>query len=123
MAEKDYLQEAYDGRDEPPVTTTDAHRRTDWYLITMSMWTALGVLEVALGLRFLLKLIGVNPASGFAVFIYGLTWLFTLPFAGLVSNWVSDQMIFEVTTLIAIGVYWLFAWIVIRALRKYAAAG
>jgi YGGT family len=123
MATNQDLQEAYDSRDEQPAAVpTYAYRRTDWYLITMSMWTALGVLEVALGLRFFLKLLGANPNSGFAFFIYGLTWIFTVPFAGLIPNWVSDQVVLEVTTLVAMGVYWLFAWIVIRALRKYAAA-
>jgi hypothetical protein len=116
------LQEAYDVRDEPPVTQVYVEKRTDWYLITMSMWTVLGILEVFLGLRFFLKLLGANPSSGFASFVYGLTWLFTIPFAGLIPNWVADQTILEVTTLIAMGVYWLFAWVAIRALRKYAAA-
>ena len=117
----DYFQEVYDARDDPPVKATSAYRRTDWYLITMSMWTALGVLESALALRFFLKLVGANPFSGFTIFIYAVTWLFTLPFAGMLPNGVSGPQTFEVTTLIAMGVYWLFVWITIRALRKYAA--
>jgi YggT family protein len=117
----DYFQEVYEAHVEPPAKTS-YYRRTDWYLITMSMWTALGVLETTLGLRFFLKLLGANPANGFAMFIYGITWLFTLPFAGILPNWVSDPRVFEVTTLLAMGVYWLFVWIAIRALRKYAAA-
>ena len=122
MAGNDGLQEPYDVRDEPPAAPAPTYGRTNWYLITMSMWTALGVLEVVLALRFVLKLLGANPASGFGLFIYGLTWLFTLPFAGLIPNWVSDQSILEVTTLFAMVVYWLFVWLAIRALRKYAAA-
>lgn len=122
MAGNQYLQEAYDVREEPPVTEIYVRRRPDWYLVTLSMWTLLGVLEIALGLRFILRLLGANPNSGFAVLIYGLTWLFTVPFGGLVPNWVSGQTVLEVTTLIAMGVYWLFVWVVIRAIRKYAAA-
>src|SRR6185503_8041148 len=122
MSGNDYFPEVYDARDDSPVATPQAYRRTDWYLITMSMWTALGVLEVVLGLRFFLKLVSANPFSAFAVFIYGVTWLFTLPFASLLPNAVTGQRIFEVTTLIAMAVYWLFVWMAIRALRKYAAA-
>ncbi len=120
MAGNDYIQ--YDVREEKPEPPAYAYRRPDWYLITMTMWTILGVLEVLLGLRILLKLLGANPESGFAFLIYGITWPFTVLFSGLVPNWVSGQSIFEVTTLIAVFVYWLFAWLAIRAIRKYAAA-
>jgi hypothetical protein len=119
----DYYQDVYDAPPEPKVRGAYVSRRPNWYVITMVMWSALGLLEAMLGLRFLFKLLGANPNSGFAFFIYGLTWLFTLPFAGMLPNWVSDPRVFEFTTLIAMGVYWLFTWIVIRVLRKYAAAG
>jgi len=40
----------------------------------------LGVLEVFLVLRFVLKLTGAGPSSGFVNFIYGVTGVFVLPF-------------------------------------------
>ena len=84
------------------------------YQFTRIIWTVLGILEVLLAVRFMLKLIGANPESGFAVFMYGLTGVFTAPFTGLVPNWVSGATILEVTTLIAMAIYALLFWGVVR---------
>jgi hypothetical protein len=77
-------------------------------------------LEILLGLRFLLKLIAANAESGFAVFIYGITGLFVAPFRALVGTPTSGGTILEVTTLIAMGVYALFFWVVVRVLQVAA---
>ena len=42
-----------------------------------------GILEGLLGIRFVLGLLGANPAAGFAQFIYGVTGPFMAPFVGL----------------------------------------
>lgn len=91
-----------------------AERRLGLFQFTRIIWTILGVLEVVLALRFALKLIGANADSGFAVFMYGLSGLFTAPFTGLVSTWSSGESILEVTTLIAMLVYALLFWGVVR---------
>ena len=87
-----------------------AERQLVLFQFTRIVWTILGILEVLLALRFVLKLIGANPNSGFAVFMYGLTGLFTAPFTGLVSTWVSGETVLEVTTLIAMAIYALLFW-------------
>jgi uncharacterized membrane protein len=87
-----------------------AERQMRLFQFTRIVWTILGVLEVLLALRFVLKLIGANPNSGFAVFMYGLTGLFTAPFTGLVSTWSSGETVLEVTTLIAMAIYALLFW-------------
>jgi len=94
-----------------------AERRLRSALVTQITWAILGLLEILLGLRFLLKLIAANPASGFAVFIYGITKPFIAPFALLVGTPTSGGMIFEVTTLIAMAVYALFFWGVVSVIR------
>jgi len=91
-----------------------AERQLVLFQFTRIVWTILGILEVLLGLRFMLKLIGANPDSGFAVFMYGLTGVFTAPFTGLVPNWVSGATVLEVTTLIAMVIYALLFWGVVR---------
>jgi len=91
-----------------------AERQLVLFQFTRIVWTVLGILEVLLGLRFMLKLIGANPNSGFAVFMYGLTGVFTAPFTGLVPNWVSGATVLEVTTLIAMIIYALLFWGVVR---------
>ena len=93
-----------------------AERRLGWFQATRIIWTILGLLEILLALRFLLKLIGANPNAGFAVFIYGITGVFVLPFTGLVATWFSGETILEVTTLIAMAVYALLFWVVVRVI-------
>lgn len=97
-----------------------AERRIMFSQIIRIIWTILGLLEILLGLRFLLKLIAANGQSGFGSLIYGLSGVFTAPFAGLVTTPVSGGTVLEVTTLIAMLVYALFFWIVVRAIRIVA---
>jgi YggT family protein len=94
-----------------------AERRLRSALVTQIIWAILGLLEILLGLRFLLKLIAANPNSGFAVFIYGITKPFLAPFTALVGTPTSGGTILEVTTLIAMAVYALFFWVVVRVVR------
>ena len=91
-----------------------AERRLRLALVTQIIWAILGLLEVLLGLRFVLKLIAANPDSGFAALIYGITKPFLAPFTALVGTPQSGGMILEVTTLIAMAVYALFFWGVVR---------
>ena len=91
-----------------------AERRMGLFQLTRILMTVLGVLEILLGIRFVLHLIGANAASGFAQFIYGLSGLFIAPFTGLVGTPTSGGTTLEVTTLIAMAIYALLFWIVIR---------
>ncbi len=99
---------------EQVVHDVAAERRLRSALVTQIIGAILGLLEILLGLRFLLKLIAANPNSGFAVFIYGITKPFLAPFTALVGTPTSGGTILEVTTLIAMAVYALFFWIVVR---------
>ncbi len=93
-----------------------AERRLGTFQVTRITWTILGLLEILLALRFVLKLIAANPNAGFAVFIYGITGVFVVPFTGLVATWFSGETILEVTTLMAMAVYALLAWVVVRVI-------
>jgi len=86
-------------------------------LVTQIIGVILGILEILLGLRFLLKLIAANPNSGFAVFIYGITKPLVAPFTALVGTPTSGGTILELTTLIAMAVYALLFWVVVRGVR------
>ena|SRR6185503_11228582 len=81
------------------------------------IWSILGLVEVLMGLRFILKLIGANPDSGFGTFIYGITGLFVMPFMGLTPSWEAPPAILEVSTLVAMLVYALFFWGVVYVIR------
>ena len=74
------------------------------------IWFLFGLLEALLGLRFLLKLLGANPESGFATFLYDPTGYFLIPFQNLVNNPSFNGSVIELTTIIAMPVYALIAW-------------
>lgn len=88
----------------------ERERRIFTFKATQVIWLFLGILEAFLALRFVLKLIGANPASPIAVFIYGFTDLFLFPFAGLTGTPTVGNMVLEISTMIAMAVYALLAW-------------
>lgn len=93
-----------------------AERRLVFFQITRIVWAILSLLEIVLGLRFVLKLIAANGESGFGALIYGLSGVFTAPFAGLVATPASGGNVLEVTTLIAMAVYALLFWIIVKVI-------
>jgi hypothetical protein len=108
---------------QPGYTTTEqtvrdvaSERRMKIFQATRVIWSFLALLEIMLGLRFLLKLIGANAASGFGGFVYGTTALFVAPFTGLLPYWTWGPSILEVTTLVAMAIYALLFWGIVRVL-------
>lgn len=88
----------------------DRENRRFSFKTTQWIWLVLGIVEIIIGLRILLLLIGANPASPFAAFIYNLSTLLLLPFAGLVGAPAMGGMVLEVSSIIAMLVYALLAW-------------
>lgn len=86
------------------------------YRGTQVVWYILGVLEVLLAFRFLLRLLGANPDAGFSAFIYGLSYPFTLPFSAVFGATAVSGSVFEWTTLLAMAVYWLIAFGIVKLL-------
>lgn len=84
------------------------------YRGTQIVWYILGVVEILLLFRFVLKLLGANAAAGFTNLIYSLTWPLTGPFLAVFPKGVVDGSIFEWTTLLAMLVYWLIALGIIK---------
>jgi YggT family protein len=94
-----------------------AERRQGLFQVIRIIYTILGILEILLGIRFVLSLIAANLNSGFGTFIYGITGVFVAPFNGLIGTPVSGGMTFEVTTLIAMVVYALLFWVIVRVIQ------
>jgi len=44
-----------------------------------------GVVEVLIGLRFVLRLLGANPTAGFVQMVYGVSGFFMAPFSTIFS--------------------------------------
>ncbi|HTL39824.1 MAG TPA: YggT family protein [Methylomirabilota bacterium] len=87
-------------------------------IIARIVWTVNGVLEAFLGLRFLLRLFGANPAAGFTDFVYVVTQPFVAPFTNvfrpLTQNLSSG--VWDWAPLIAIAIYSLIAWSIVQLL-------
>jgi hypothetical protein len=88
----------------------ERERRIFTFKATQLVWLLFGILEALIALRIGLKLIGANPASPFAVFIYGFTSLFLFPFTGLTGTPAAGGMVLEISSVIAMVVYALIAW-------------
>jgi hypothetical protein len=84
------------------------------YRGTQVVWYILGVIEALLVFRFVLKLLGANPAAGFTQFIYGVTYVFAQPFLSVFSRTQVRGSIFEWSTLLAMLVYWIIAVAIIK---------
>lgn len=84
------------------------------YRGTQIVWYVLGVLEVLLAFRFLLKLFAANPSAGFSAFIYGASYPFAVPFLSVFRITQVEGSVFEWTTLLAMIVYWIIAVGIIR---------
>jgi hypothetical protein len=82
------------------------------------VWYVAGVLLTLLALRFVLVLLGANPASGFTNFIYTASHPFVAPFFGVFSynNLHYGVSRFEVFTILAMLVYALVAFGLARLL-------
>ena len=74
------------------------------------IWYVLGVIEVLLAFRVFLKLLGANTYSSFTTFIYGLSSIFSQPFAGILGISSNSGMVFEWSTIIAMAVYAVLAY-------------
>jgi hypothetical protein len=84
------------------------------YRGTQIVWYILGLIEMLLLFRFVLKLLGANPDAGFSSFVYGVSYIFSAPFLTVFRVVNIDGSIFEWTTLLAMLVYWIIAWGIVK---------
>jgi hypothetical protein len=81
------------------------------------IWYVLGVIEVLLAFRIILKALGANPASGFTNLIYSLSDPLSLPFSGILRVTVAQGSVFEWSTLIAGVVYFIVAYGLVQLMQ------
>jgi YggT family protein len=102
---------------ERVVTDTAAERRNIAYTMTQVVWLLFGILMGLIGLRILLMLIGANPSSPFAGFVYGITDAFLWPFAGLTPVPSLGNLVLDIPAIIALFAYWLLAWVLVKIIK------
>lgn len=100
--------------EEHVVENVNLEYRESVYKISQIIWLLFGGLEALIGIRVILMLIGANPGNWFAAFVYQLTQLFLWPFQNLIANPSFQNMTLEVTSIIAMIVYALLGWIIVR---------
>lgn len=109
-----YDPEAGYTRRKRVVQNVNAQRKLVIARVTQLVWLLFSVLEVLIALRILLKLLAANAASGFAGFIYGLSEPFLIPFTGLFPTPQVEGAVVELSSLVALLVYGLLAFIIVR---------
>jgi hypothetical protein len=95
-------------------TEPEREQRIFTFKITQLIWLFLGILEVLIALRIVLKLIGANPESPIVALIYGFTYLFLFPFEGMTATPAAGSMVLEISSFFAMVIYALIAWAVER---------
>lgn len=86
-----------------------------------AVWYLVGFVEILLAFRFVLKLFGANPTSGFVDFVYTITGVLTAPFDnifGVTTPEAGDvESVFEPSILVAAVVYALVGWGIVKLLN------
>ena len=106
------------------VTTETKQVASSSQTIEYLIYFFFGVLEILLAFRLVLKLLGASMASAFVSFIYGLSGLFVLPFEGIfrkaVTQGIETASILEPSTIVAIIVYAVLAWGIVKLIRIFS---
>lgn len=113
--EKVVVQQSGDHvHEERVVQNVNLEYREAIYKVTQFIWLLFGGLEALIGIRVILLLIGANPANPFTVLVYQLSDLFLWPFQNIVANPAFQNHVLEITSLIAMIVYPLIGWAIVR---------
>lgn len=95
---------------DPSVQVPNYQRKKTVFRAYQVVWYILGVIEVLLAFRVLLKLLAANPASGFTQFIYGVSAPLAVPFLGVIASSTVGRSVLEWSTLLAMIVYLVVAY-------------
>ncbi|MCT7983690.1 YggT family protein [Laspinema sp. A4] len=117
--QEDYINRRIEGiqLEEEERRVAEVRRRLALSKTNQVIYYLMGALGVLLILRVVLRLLGANPANQFAGFIYALSSPFVTPFETLFTTPSFGNSAFEFNALIAIAVYGLLTWLVIRLLE------
>jgi hypothetical protein len=109
MSNENRVSEVRTSQSEP-----EREQRIFTFKASQLIWLVFGVLEVLIGLRIGLMLVGANPGSPIVAMIYGITSLFLLPFTGLINSPTIGGSVLEISSMFAMLIYALIAWVIDR---------
>jgi hypothetical protein len=81
------------------------------------VWFLVGLIDAALGFRFVFEIIGANPASGFTQVVYALSYPFAQPFRSIFGVTNVAGSFFDWSLLLGMVVYLLIGYGLIQVLR------
>ena len=94
-------------KEEAPQKVFDKKKRI--FRLNQIIWYILGVIEILLAFRIVLKALAANQGSGFTNFIYTISNPFALPFRGILSESTSGNSLIEWSSVFAAVVYVVIA--------------
>jgi hypothetical protein len=111
--------------DTMPVAKTPNRRQTtSSQTIEYIVYFIFGALEILLTFRLVLKLMGASLSSNFVSAVYDFTKIFIWPFEGIFrrgfAEGVETTSVFEPSTLVAIIVYAILAWGIVKLIQIFA---
>ena len=105
-------------------TNTVKRGATSSQTIEYLIYFLFGILEVLLAFRLIFKLMGASNSSAFVGLIYSLTGIFILPFEGIFRRGFTQGLettsVLEPSTLVAIIVYAVLAWGIVKLVRIFS---
>lgn len=103
-----------------PAKTAASSSQTIEYIV----YFFFGAVDVLLAFRLVLKLMGASASSAFVRLVYGVSGIFILPFEGIFrkgfSQGIETTSVLEPSTLVAIIVYAVLAWGVVKLIRIFS---
>lgn len=114
--ENEELRKEQEAADRKALLLVEADQRRLFLKISQFLWLGFAILEGLIGLRIVLKLIAANPQNAFANFVYSVTTAFLSPFLGLTITPAANGVVVEISSIIALFVYFLLAALVQRLL-------
>ncbi len=81
------------------------------------IWYILGIIEVLLAFRIVLKALGANAGSGFTSFIYSISSPFASPFSGIFGTTITQGSVIEWSTFVAGIVYLIVAFGLVQLMQ------
>ena len=84
------------------------------------VYLVFGAVEVLIATRVILMLLGANAGAGFTSFIYGVTAPFLAFFQGVFPTPRGNGSMLDISSLLAIAVYALLAWAIVRVIQMIA---
>jgi uncharacterized membrane protein len=95
-----------------------AERQNNIARVNQLIWLLFGIIIGLIAIRIVLRLIVANSGATFAQFIYSITDVFLAPFFGLTATpTTTTGVAFEISSVIAIVVYALVAWVITLLIR------